>query len=253
MFYGAGKTVIFEQRAAATGEAKILWIQNSTITLAGEGDDVTAQGVPWTPGVLQDIASAQLSTTITGTMALQKSGLKDLEFILNTQAETASSFEIPVPFQTTISSNTATVSGLTVDQNVIVNVTTEGSQQFLSQIASAGTPAADEYDVTADTITFNASQFTDGTQVTGVYFETVSAGKLIGGNSTSTAYGNISFYGELLNTEYTNPVRFYIKQMSINTGFDLGLLGQAGDDIEVPVTLTTPTGWNRPYAFLFTS
>ncbi|MEM9452369.1 MAG: hypothetical protein AAGA75_28140, partial [Cyanobacteria bacterium P01_E01_bin.6] len=147
-------------------------------------------------------------------------------------------------------SNVVTVTGLTADQKVIVNVTTEGQQQYLTQVTD--TPdAAGEYQVTNNTITFNTGDFADGVQVTGVYFANVTTGNIIGGNSPGTAYGNVQFFGKLLNTQYTNPVQMYVKQLSIDTTFDLGLIGSAGDDVEIPITLTTPSGWNRPYAFLF--
>ncbi|MEO1523664.1 MAG: hypothetical protein AAFU78_23195, partial [Cyanobacteria bacterium J06633_2] len=247
MYFGAGNTIFFENRPAATGQAKVLWVQPSTIAIAGEGETVTAQGVPWTPGSLLDIASANLSTTYTGTIAFQKLGITEMSILLNTQFEAASSEPIPIPFQTTISSDAATVTGLTEDQNVMVSVTTEGKQQFLTQIAAAGVPAAGEYEVTANTITFNASEFADGTQITGVYLSTVSTGTVIGGQTTSSSYGNIAFYGKLLNTEFTGNPSIYIPQFSIDTAFDLSLLGAAGDDVEVPITLTTPPGYNRPF------
>lgn len=251
MFYAGGQTVAYiDSSDSATGTRELLWTQPAVLSIAGAGEDVIAQGVPFSPAALQNLASATISTEYTGTIAFQKIGLAELSMVLNTRFYTPN-LSTPTAFQATINSDAATVTGLAEDQIVIASITTEGSQQTLSQIAAAGAPTAGQFEVTANTLTFSTGEFSDGTQVTGVYYATVNTGNIIGGNSTSASYGNMSFVGTIISTEYTNNVRIWIKQFSINTDFDLGIIGSAGDDVEVPITLTTPSDWNRPFAFLF--
>lgn len=250
-FKGGGMVIAWQDPAgAATGTRQIRAINPSTLSFAGESETFEAQGVPWSPGVVQTLASGEVSQTFSATLNVQKIGLSESELLLNTKAATPN-IEVPTPFQTTIASNTATVTGLTEDEIVVVNISTEGQQQSLEQIAAAGTPTAGQFSVSADTLTFNTGEFTDGTQITGLSYDTVSTGNIIGGNSLSEGFGNLSFFCKLQNTQYSGDVLFYVQQMTVNTDFDFSLIGAAGDDISIPVTLSTPSGWNRPYALIY--
>lgn len=241
MFYGGGYTLFFEDDSNT-----VVHVQPSVLSLSGESEQVDAQGVPWTPGVLQVLASAQLSSTITASLSLQKVDVADLSLILNTKFETLTSFSYPEVTQVTVPSSSpydVTITGLTADQTVVAAVSTAGAPKFLTQIASAGTPAAGQYEVTSNTVSFHSGEA--GALVTIKYMKTVSSATSLGGTGTSSAYDRMSFFGYILGTSFN--AKIWIPQFTPSGSFDLGLIGSAGDDITIEGTISTPSGWNRPY------
>jgi len=244
MLYAGGKTVIY----SAAGD--LLWIQPASVSIAGESEVAEARGVPFAAGPVQVLASAQISSTITATINLQKIGPNDASLILNTKLATLTSFTLPEAIQVTVPASpgpyTVTVTGLTADQTVRAAVVTSGFEASLTQVIDAP-DAAREFRVTANTLTFNSTEA--GRLVTAVYDRTISTASVLGGASPSTEYGTISFFGRLVGTERNGHI--WIRQFTPSGQFDLGLIGNAGNDVAVTGTISTPTGWNRPYLLAF--
>jgi len=238
MLYAGGKTVIY----SAAGD--LLWIQPASMSIAGESETANALGVPFAAGPVQTLASAQISSTITATINLQKLGPTDLSLILNTKLATQTSFTLPEAIQVTVPGTpfSVTVTGLTADQTVRAAVTTPGFEASLTQVIDAPN-AALEFRVTSNTITFNSTE--EGRQVTLLYDRTISTASVLGGASASAEYGTISFFGRLLGTARNGHI--WIRQFTPSGQFDLGLIGNAGNDVAVTGTISTPSGWNRPY------
>lgn len=245
MFYAAGKIVIWN------GAGKIVLVQPAGMNVAEEGEEAIAQGVPWTPGPVQDLEAAEVSSSSTGEISIQRVTRSALELITNSTREQFANLSVPTSFQTTISSDAATISGLTTDQEVVVGITQQGQEATLTQVTGATAVSAGTFKVSEDTITFNAGDYADGTQITGVYFRDV-ARTVVKGRSTQGELGNLSFYGQILGKPENAEV--YIPKFTITKNYTLPLIGAAGDDITSPVKLLTDTdnGFNHPYEILYT-
>ncbi|MEL6853651.1 MAG: hypothetical protein AAFO83_00920 [Cyanobacteria bacterium J06607_13] len=243
MFYAAGNTILW-------GGGKIRWVQPASLSVSEESEEAIAQGVPWDPGVVQDLESAETSRSASGEMNIQRATKSALEVITNSVRQRIANLSVPGAFQQPIESDTVTVTGLTVDQLVTVGITQSGSEEDLTQVFGATSVTAGTYKVTADTITFNTGDYADGVTVTGVYFISVER-TIVKGRSTAGELGNVSFYGKILGKP--DNAELYIPKLTIPVNYTLPFIGAAGDDITVPMKLLTDTenGFNNPYEIIY--
>jgi hypothetical protein len=170
------------------------------------------------------------------------------EWVFGQKSATQSNITVPkitcvtVPL---VSPYTATVTGLTVDQAIEATILTANApgKVYLTQIASAGSPTDGQFDVTADTITFNAAQA--GKTVAIWYFEEEASITAIGGTAGFVEVGTFEMVGRLTTTR-TNTQFLWMPRVRYNGGFTLD--GSADNAERTMTALIDPDrGFTLPY------
>lgn len=207
---------------------------------------VTASGFPFDVGPVQELDSASQKSEWTLKITQESIDELDLQFVLDQREATASSIVLPGSTTKVVVPSSSpyevTVTGLTVDQEVKATVVSDTDPKYLEQVASAGSPATGQFEVTANKIAFHADQA--GKTVAIYYLETLTSQLVIGGNTAIASYGVCSFKGIIKGTRTTK--HFYLPRISYLGDFEL----QVGDKSEIGMEfkMLTPADWNAPYA-----
>jgi hypothetical protein len=216
-------------------------------SLAETLETVDAEGYP-----VNDISPLQILDTVTTkstwelTANIQAADKLDInEWVFGQKEGTISSIAVPVTGSGIVTSGVITVTGLTVDQVVDVTVLSDTSpgKTVLTQIASAGTPSAGEYEVTSNTITFNAAQ--EGLAVSYYYLKTETSLQSIGGTNTLNPVEEFEMMGKF-NTTRTQTINIWLPKCKFSSGTTFAV---GGDSFERTMKVLVPTGlgWKVPY------
>ncbi|MEM9263947.1 MAG: hypothetical protein AAGA46_00310 [Cyanobacteria bacterium P01_F01_bin.13] len=152
---------------------------------------------------------------------------------------------VPTLICTTVTSaaNTVTVTGLTIDQPVRAAYESTYNQEQLVQVT--GVPAAaNEYQVTANTVTFFAPAAGDDKAARITYTSSETIAKFIGGPAALNPYGARELIFSVQGLEGGDLPWIGWAQSATPTG-DRSL-GTANDTIDSSYKLATPSNWNTP-------
>ena len=238
MLYASG----YNYRATGNvlGSTKIDYFRPATITMDLEVEEAEASGFPFVPGPIQVVDSAITKETWTITMALQSIDKQTLSWNLDTQYATATP-SFPVTKSGVVVAGAITDADIEADQLVWAQVLSNTSPLNLQQIAAAGSPTAVQFEADSGSLGFNTAL--NGSTIAYTYFKALSSGEVMGGQTASASYGNLSYYGYFKGTRADFEI--YIPQMARSGGLSLPL-GRS-EDTELTYKLTTPAGWNRPW------
>ena len=155
---------------------------------------------------------------------------------------------VPTLVCTTVTNaaNTVTITGLTADQPVRAAYETTYNQQQLTQV-TVPPAAANEYQVTADTVTFFAPAAGDDKAARITYTSSETISKFIGGPAALSAYGAREFIFSVQGLEGGDDPWIGWSQQGTPTGNRS--FGTANDTIDSSFKLATPSGWNSPILF----
>jgi hypothetical protein len=204
-----------------------------------------ASGFPFgAVGTLQTLDSAAGKTSWVLSMKQSSIDTTALEFILNQKRQAIASMVVPTSQDYVVTTGaTLTVTGLTADQPVNITVLTDSGNSFLKQVIGSATPAAGEFKVTANTITFHTSLATGS--VLGLYYtETKTNLQAIGGSAPIAQFGNMSCTFVIGGTRMDNQ-RFWMPRVAHDGNIKIGL-GVSGEQ-EIKFDCSVPTGFNLPY------
>ncbi|HEY9826049.1 MAG TPA: hypothetical protein V6D19_11410 [Stenomitos sp.] len=166
----------------------------------------------------------------------------ELARVFDQTIQRQTSIVLPVSQQLTVANdNTLTVSGLTVNQSVGVFQPSDTDPKQLTQITS-GSPTADQYSVTANTITFHSSKANQTVIIN--YLKTHTNIDTIG--ATNNPVGDLSFVGRLIGPRFPTAPLFYIPKMSRFSGFNFG-----GENSEITYRATVKAPFAKPIIFAF--
>jgi len=178
----------------------------STFSFAEELETQESEGYPVNDvGLLQKTDLVAIRSTITVTVATQS--LDEMDFsrmVIDQDWNTISSIITPVLTPGTVPAPsgpyTITVAGLTEDQEVEITTLSDSAPGKVSlvQVAASATPGANEFKVTADTLTFHSGLA--GKQIVIFYKKTQSSLKSLGGTSSSSYLGEIEIIGKIRTT-----------------------------------------------------
>ncbi len=157
---------------------------------------------------------------------------------------TATNITIPTAVCIALSANTATVTGLTVDQPV--QLSQEETYNQIQFVQTTSAPAAvNEFQVTANTITFEATVTTGNYVAT--YESSQSLNFFIGGPAALAPYGSREFLGAIQGLAGTSETYVFWAPAGLPTG--ARSLATANDTIDSSFKLSTISGWNLPILF----
>lgn len=211
-------------------------------------EELTAIGFGFDEAPIQDLDSATVKESFVLTTTQQSIDELDLQFLLNQQEGTISSISLPFTKKVTVPSSspyTVTETGLTVDQDVVATVLSDTTPKFLKRIASAGTVAANEFEVTADTLTFHSGQA--GATVVINYMKSQSNLPVIGGTNAANPFdtNDMSLTGLIKGTRTTK--RFYAPRVKRTGERSIAVSNQI-QDASFQYKMLTPSGWSVPFA-----
>jgi hypothetical protein len=117
---------------------------------------------------------------------------------------------------------TVTLTGVVANQLVGMFFEGDKDSRSLKQIFT-GVPTADEYIVTANTVTLHSSRV--GQDLIVCYYRTITSVEALG--VTSNPMGSLSYFGKWICPRMTNPPFFYIPKMNRASGLSLGSSGES--------------------------
>lgn len=217
-------------------------------TLTGASEELIARGFGFDEAPLQDLDSAENSNSWTLTLSQESVDNLDLQQILDIREDTVS-LALPVVKKVAIPAApgpyTVTETGLTVDQDVVATILSDTGPLYLERIASAGTVASGQFEVTANTLTFHADQAEESAVI--MYLAAAASTLMIGGTTPAASYGEMSFYGILKGTRIRK--KFYAPRIKRSAASEktLGVSGQV-TAAEMAYKVLTPSGWPAPFA-----
>lgn len=205
-----------------------------------------------TENTLQTLETITNSTTWTLTGSSGSIQEDTFELIFNQQWYTAADTAMLLPKHITgtvpAAPHTVTVSGLTEDQEVYLTFTSTatgggGDVQGERVAAATGAAATGEFDVTANTLTFDSVD--EGKTYVAAYLESTTPTKVIGGTSAANPVGTLSFFGVLKPSASAAAKNIYIPALSFSEGVEFS---SDADNLELTMTMATPSGWGMPLA-----
>lgn len=208
---------------------------------------------PFEPGPLQIVDTKVQSETYTLTVGTASFDRADFQFIFEEIEGTESNVILPDPVVAVVPTSpgpyTITVTGLAADEDVQVTALTPiGSEQFLTQIASSGTVATGQFEVTANTVTVFSdlagqtiliNRNRTFTTATGIGLTDVAAGK----------FGKMAFSGVIAGTRFPVPPRLYLPQVSSLGGIDINVTDTT--QVNKQFRAEVPAGARLPYKIAF--
>ncbi|ELS01167.1 hypothetical protein Xen7305DRAFT_00008690 [Xenococcus sp. PCC 7305] len=196
---------------------------------------------------LRDLDVADKDSEFTCNMGTQILDEEAINWILfNNRRQTSASIELPTLVSGTIAGGALTVTGLLVDQAnvsvVILDALAPGNISLAFQ-ASGGTIDATNFEVTADTITVDASY---NGKVAVVYYRTTeSTVEITGGNTNYTPYANVELFMKVCGTRFADKRLWIPRATSLNgVNFDPG-----ADEFTREFRCLLPAGFSVPYVF----
>jgi hypothetical protein len=139
------------------------------------------------------------------------------------------------------------VSGLTTDQDVHLTFTSTasggGGDVQVERVAASGSPSAGQFTVDTDTLEFNTADV--GKTYVATYLESTTPSKLIGGTTAANPVGTLSFFGVLKPSASAAAKNIYIPSLSFSEGVEFS---SDADNLELTMTMATPSGWGMPLA-----
>lgn len=167
-----------------------------------------------------------------------------LGLLLDSTLATSTNFTIPRTICNSIPSGggTVTVTGLTLDQQVQVTTQSATDPKQLLQQASGTGAAPGRFEVSANTITFDAAE--GGESIVIRYLETIASGETYG-LSDGQQIGEVAFAGEILGTRFDQNPRIYFPRCVRTSGIGIG----QGQSSQQQYRLNLPnTGYRIPLA-----
>lgn len=193
----------------------------------------TSQGSPYLDiGVLLEYDKMLTERALPLELEFEQLTEAHIALMLNRRAESAT-FPHPIAQKIDMDDVTLTVTGLDADQvvQVVELLSVAPGQRQLTQVFDAATPAAGEYKVTLNTITFHADDVAVGK--TGSLRYMSSSTKLVyGGPNAIAGFDAVEIYVEQTHTKAARRA-FYFPQVYIDSGAQFAI--SAGGDA---VTLT---------------
>jgi len=191
-----------------------------------------------------------ITTETTYTLNVETGSFQDATFplIFNQRASTQSNVVTLVQKVVTVPSGspyTVTESGLTVDQDVtaVLLSTSSPGDVYLDQSPSVDTPDPGEFEVTANTLTFNAAQA--GASVSIAYEKTESSLSIIGGPAPLDPFiDGLEFFGKAKVKASTSVWNFWTRNLSKSEGIEFGT---DVDNLPLSFSMGTYSGWNTPF------
>lgn len=222
----------------------------STFSWNEELETQESEGYPVNDvGLLQKTDLVAIRSTITVTVGTQS--LDEMDFsrmIIDQDWGTIASLVVPVLKSGTIPSSppyTITETGLTEDQDVEITTLSDTApgKVSLTQIAAAGTPAAGQFEVTANTMTFHNGLA--GKQIVYFYKKTQTNIQSLGGTLSSSYLGEVEILGKVRTTR-SSIMNVWFPRCQSLTGTSLDITADAAQR-EYRATIPTSLGFNRPY------
>jgi hypothetical protein len=247
---------------AITGLGKLIFIDETlnvvyfgrlnTFQLTKETATQDINAYPFEPGPLQIVDTKVQSETYTLTVGTASFDRADFQFIFEEVEGTADDVVLPDPVVAVVPATgpyTITVTGLLADEAVQVQALTPiGSEQFLTQIASSGTVATGQFEVTADTVTVFSdlagqtiliNRNRTFATATGIGLTDVAAGK----------FGKMAFSGVIAGTRFPTPPRLYLPQVSSLGSIDINITDTT--QVNKQFRAEVPAGSRLPYKIAF--
>ena len=217
--------------------------------IAEELETGEAKAFPFSGGAQTVVDSIVKSRTYTLTVGTASFDKLDLSMMMDELIQTSASVTLPTSAQGTVPSSTAyeiTVSGLTANQSVQVQVISDTAPEQLEQVTS--TPAAaGEYQITSGKIVFHSGDA--GKTVVYTYSKAYSAVETIGVEPTFERYGIMSFSGIILGPRFTNPPKLYLPKVKRKSGYEIS--ASDGDtQVDLEYSIETPIS-GRPVQLAF--
>lgn len=223
----------------------------SVFNFAEELETQESEGYPVNDvGLLQKTDLVAIRSTITVTVATQS--LDEMDFsrmVIDQDWGTIASMVIPVLSSGKVPDSpgpyTISVAGLVEDQEVEITTLSDTApgKVALTQIAASGTPAANQYKVTADTITFHSGLA--GKQVVFYYKKTQTSFNALGGTLTSSYLGEVEILGKIRTTR-SNVMNIWFPRCQSLSGVNMEITADAAQR-EYRATIPTELGFTRPY------
>lgn len=219
-----------------------------TCTLTEERTVDVAKGhseVDCTP--LRDLDVADKDSEFTCTMGTQILDDEAIQWILfNNRVQTSASIELPRWASGTIAGGTLTVTGLALDQpnvSVVILSTQSPGNRSLTFQASGGVIDATNFEVTANTITVDA---TYNGSVAVVYYRTTETNiEVIGGNTPYDPYQGVELFMKICSTR-TPDKRLWIPRATSLNGVNLD---PGADEFSREFRCLLPPGFTQPYVW----
>ena len=233
-------------------EAKREFRPLALLNLSGSEDQTTevSQGYPlFSVGTLQDYASVITASSWVFEAEIEFLSGTDIAPFFWGQAEATGNITAPFTASYTVPAvgpYTLNIPGLTVDQVIEATFLTSAApaQEFLTQIASAGTPAEGQFEVTADTVTFHSSA---AGKTVAIYYQKEYTGVAqVGGVNAANPYENFEIcmkYG--FTTSGTRML--WLPKCTFNSGGSAPIGGTDSITREIKALIPTELGWNFPY------
>ena len=143
-----------------------------------------------------------------------------------------------------VGTSTVDITGLAIDQPVRAAFETTYNQEQLTQVTAAPA-AADEYQVTANTVTFGTQTADKAYRITYTSAETIP--KFIGGPAALNPYGSRELIVSVQGLEGGDDPWIGWSKAALPTGNRA--FGTANETIDSSYKLTTPADWNSPLLF----
>ena len=218
-------------------------------------DSTPREAKGYVQGIKRTVASAENEVNETLTLSTQFVDWAQLGFALDKFSSNIDNFLLPTIKVGTVAQGTtygeiadAAVTDAN-DEYILSYVNafgTWGQPGFLGRAASAGAPAAGEF----DTDTTNNLLLTDaglvGASVSYLIPTAYNGISVYGGRSDQTGYGKIAFRGKLFTTEGNNDWGIYFPQLSRKSRPTIDLSADV-PELSIDFTPEIPAGWDEPY------
>lgn len=224
-------------------DGKLFLGRPNQITVQSDLQSNTIQGYPFAnpSGLLQDVDSYATSETYTATMQTASVDIPELQRTLDQLTTTEATIVLPeVKEYTANGTGVVTVTGLVANQQCGVFFQDDQNAKVLTQVASA--PTADQFSVTANTITLNAARANQKVVISA--FKSFSTVQALG--VQDVPLGDLAFVGRLIGTRFATAPLMYIPRMTRISGINLG-----GDNISTQYKCVLKAGFAKPLVLAF--
>jgi hypothetical protein len=212
--------------------------------------DVTSEDILFYPN--SGVNTLQTLTTITTetswTLSVESGWFSDqmIPFLFDQRAEAATTRTLLKSQVSTIPAtpHEVTITGLTADQDTVhcTLIDNSNGDTYMTRVATAtGAGATGEFDVSADTITFDASDEGKSVLITYEIAESVAG---YGGAATASPLGTIEFAGKFKASNSATTYGIWLPSITLAAGLEFG---SGVDNLTYEFSVGTPANYNSPF------
>lgn len=231
----------------ARSAGQLIPLRASKVSIAEEISSETVQGYPdGDVGILQVRDTKQLATTTTISLETGSYDEPLGDFLANQLTAIIATIPVPIVKVVTVPATpfAVTETGLTVDQLVdatILNDTSAGNIRMV-QVTGATAIATNNYKVSANTITFHATD--EGKKVLIYYQKTQTSLSSRGGTSATAGFTDLELFFKYKTTRNAAARSRWYPKISPSQGFTFD---PTGDSFTKEFIASLPSGWNHVY------